>query len=393
MTVPADPLAIEPPDDTGSDTFARFRYQARVVLPYCLNMLLERGVLCVVPEHIEDVAIERASGWTFVQIKTRDPALGPWRIAALAGADGGLQSLWRSYGALNGLPATFELHVEGNVARGDAAEQLLTTDGIRTAELSQYVAERLGGDPAIVTTFLGQVVVRELPLRRSIRAENLHLLSDLAPGLTAGTLAAVHDGIVDQICAAMGCDVIGESWPRHVLDPTISDTDTRARVERKRLTQARLIVYRRLLLPVPQPAPLTRSDRPSEESAGQSPSEPTDLTRKLREAGASQDLIQQARHLRAAAVRHEFELFARTFDPRDPRLDDVQQRLLVEAIASSGIRRGQPNAAANVFNDVRTSLHANRGTIDPSGLFGQDPMLLLGELCELSDQCLTDWGA
>jgi len=390
VTDPASPIAIEPPDDSGSDTFARFRYQARVTFPYCLSMLLQRGVLCVIPEHIEDIAVEFSTDWILVQVKSRDPALGPWRITRLLETDGGLRGLWRSFQALQGRAVRLELHVEGHVARNDLAAELLSPNGSHGQALCQLVSERLGIPLADATAFLGQVTVREAPLRRSIRAENLNLIAEVAPGLTTSTAAAIHDGVVDRICEAMAREIIGDAWPRHVVDPNAAPNDVRTRVERKRLTPDLLEAYRRLLTPPPSPALLPRSDG---ESTMPRDADSTDLARKLREAGAPDDLVQRARHLRAAAVRHEFELFAKTLEANDRRLDDLQERLLTEAIASASVRRGQPNAAAQVFNDLRASVHANRATIDPNNLFGQDPMLLLGELCELSDQCRTDWGA
>src|SRR4051794_36699783 len=82
--------SIEPPDNTGADVFARYRYQALVAFPYCLAMLTGNDVQCVIPEHFEDVAVNRTTGWTLLQIKTRDAPIGPWRLSNVLAADGGL---------------------------------------------------------------------------------------------------------------------------------------------------------------------------------------------------------------------------------------------------------------------------------------------------------------
>lgn len=390
MTLPVDPTHIEPPDDTGSDTFARFRFQARATFPYCLNMLLQGFVRSVIPEHIEDIAVEYESDWIFMQVKTRDAPLGPWRLAHLLNQDGGLRSLWRSHEVLEGAPARLQLLLEGSVARNDPAEELLAPNENRSAELCRRVADRLSVQELQAAAFLARVTIREIALRRSIRAENLDLIAVTSPGLTTSTAAAIHDGIVDRVCDAMARDIIGDAWPKHVVDPRAAPNDVRARVNSKRITVAVLQTYQRLMTPPPRSAYLLRSGSYELAQPGR---DATDLTRKLSEAGATSDLIERAKHLRAAATRHEFELFAKTLEPRDRRLDDLHERLITEVVASTSLHRGQLNAAAHVFKDLLASVHANRASLDPNSLFAQDPMLLLGEICELSDQCRTDWGA
>src|ERR671919_692299 len=95
------PLSVTPPDDTGSDTFRRFRYQAEVAFPFCLDTALIGNVISVIPEHLEDLAIEFADGsWRIIQIKTRDPGQAPWTLATLLGGDGGaFRSLLRTHRA------------------------------------------------------------------------------------------------------------------------------------------------------------------------------------------------------------------------------------------------------------------------------------------------------
>ena len=84
-----------PPDDTGADTFRRFRYQAHVIFRFCLDCALVGNVTSVLPEYFEDVALELSSNsWRFAQIKTRNPDQGPWTLADLLKKKGGaLRSL------------------------------------------------------------------------------------------------------------------------------------------------------------------------------------------------------------------------------------------------------------------------------------------------------------
>ena len=111
------PLDITPPDDTGSDTFRRHRYQAEVAISFCVDCVLIGNVASVIPEHLEDLAIEFADGsWRIIQIKTRDPGQAPWTLAALLGSDGGaFKSLLRTHRALAGIGGRigYELRLEG----------------------------------------------------------------------------------------------------------------------------------------------------------------------------------------------------------------------------------------------------------------------------------------
>ncbi len=89
--MPAGVTSITPPDDSGSDAFSRYCYQAHVAFPYCLDCALDGGVLAVVPEHFEDIAIERADYWQLIQIKTaQNEDLGPWKLEPSP------RSKWRS---------------------------------------------------------------------------------------------------------------------------------------------------------------------------------------------------------------------------------------------------------------------------------------------------------
>src|ERR1035437_1260020 len=100
-----DPSQLVPSNDTGKSSFERFCYQAHIAFPYCLNCALGGDVVCVVAEHIEDLAVETNEGWRFLQIKTRDPEKGPWTLSDLTGKSGGLCSLLRAHRRLGALAA------------------------------------------------------------------------------------------------------------------------------------------------------------------------------------------------------------------------------------------------------------------------------------------------
>ena len=82
--------------DWGADTLDRFRYQAEVTLPYCLAVVTRnKGILAVLPEHLEDIALQTDQGWRFLQVKSRNPERGLWTATDLLVQKGGaLRSLY-----------------------------------------------------------------------------------------------------------------------------------------------------------------------------------------------------------------------------------------------------------------------------------------------------------
>lgn len=120
-----DPAHIVPSDDTGSDTFARYRYQAAFAFPFCLDCALGRSIDSVVFEHIEDLVLEQNERWRFIQIKTRDPGLGAWTLTDLLSDGGALRSLFRSYRLVGDVDCTFEAYLEGAARRRDGIEHLI----------------------------------------------------------------------------------------------------------------------------------------------------------------------------------------------------------------------------------------------------------------------------
>jgi hypothetical protein len=114
--------------------------------------------------------------------------------------------------------------------------------------------------------------------------------------------------------------------------------------------------------------------------------------RKLRFAGAPQALIEQAKNLRAYASRREVELRAR--DQRgtiDTELEDLDNRLLTAGAISLALHGSGTDPAPAVFADLMDRLVTQRESHDPRSLFHRDPMLLIGGVCQLSDECRYSW--
>src|SRR5205823_4553249 len=86
------------PAEIGTNTLQRFRYQAEVTLPYCVYCALGQDIVSVIPEYLEDIALEYPGYWRFIQVKSRDPERPLWRLQDLLVESGGaLRSLHRTH--------------------------------------------------------------------------------------------------------------------------------------------------------------------------------------------------------------------------------------------------------------------------------------------------------
>lgn len=103
-------------DPTGIDTFERYVWQAKLAIRSWLGVLAESGVLAVVCEHVEDLAIVETSGYRFAQLKTRDK--GSWSAARICESGHAIEKLVASYklaeeaGILS--QSRFEVWLEGH---------------------------------------------------------------------------------------------------------------------------------------------------------------------------------------------------------------------------------------------------------------------------------------
>src|SRR5665648_247370 len=137
-----------PPDDTGSDTYRRYRYQAQIAFPYVLACALGEGVSAVLLEHIEDIAVLEGSTWSLKQVKTRDAGRGPWKASDVRANGGGLDSLYRAYRSLRTLDSecVFQLLLEGATKNNDAIEAFCDGTAHENPDLVRKVHESLGRD-------------------------------------------------------------------------------------------------------------------------------------------------------------------------------------------------------------------------------------------------------
>lgn len=381
----SSPLSSVAPDDSGSDTFARYRYQAQVAIPLALTCAMrESPILSVILEHFEDIAVECSAGWRFIQVKTRDAGLRPWRLVDLCGASGGLNSLLRSFRSLQRNDATYELWLEGAIERRDAAEGLLDEAGRSSSGVLAAVGAMLGIEAGECAAFLAQLRVRPgLPSRQDIGPRVFRLLCTQAPRLPAQDVDLIQRQLTDLLCRAMAADLaLGEHWPHAVLDQ--GNPHMLARVEAKRVTSVHLGPLIAPLLREPQA--LLRRVLDVELPAA------TVLEEKLLAGGATEDIVRDAKNLRyLAALREATNASSALFDD-DSHLEDVRTRLQVRANAARAVAGGAQAPATQTWLTLIGLLGSQAAQLDANGLFSRDPDILLGEVCEMSDLCQVEWG-
>ena len=370
--------------DWGPDTLRRFRYQAEIAVPYCLAAASNVGsIAAVVPEHHEDIALDCGSSWRYLQVKSRDPDLGLWTLALLLKKRGALRSLYRTHRCVGGQNHTLELILEGAPKSTDLIMRLKS--GEDHSELVPRVAEALDISEIAAGTFLDRVVLNGAPPpRHSIAAQNRDLIHSQAPHLTWPEVEALHERLLGEIDRAMRADRIGPLWPRSIAHPSRRSSKIVARTIAKTLSQESLRSILEPSMGIPRPV-LRRLVEP-----GGGPVTP--LHRKLMIGGAGTTIIHQARNLQANARREHLTRAAQGKPVDSPMLDDLHQRIETHATARAGVHADLQKPAPRIWADLVELFDSRAASIDQGGILRRDPMLLLGEACDLSDRCVFGWG-
>jgi hypothetical protein len=383
-----DFLNTEPPDDTGTDTLQRYRYQAQLAVPFCLDCALGGAVHSVIMEHYEDIVVEYEDHWRFIQVKTRDSKYGPWRLTL---AMDGLGSLYRAHERVSGLNARYSLFLEGAVAHADDLNNLVPEKPTVTdANLINRVAKGLQDQGFTEAhenceAFLDLTSVQpNQPPREHITTHNASLLAAGNSNVSWDELKDIEQRITDEVLRAMSQERLEDLIPAYISNPDGLQEEPRRRVEDKRLTKERLTP---LLGSLAGGAfPLLR--RVVEPELGQ----PTNLERKLLAAGATRRIVDQAKNLRANASIRATEVAAADIFGGQDKVDDVHSRIEIRVTAIAAKHRQVASPAAVVWAEVMESIERVAEVVDPNWIYRRDPYLILGAACGLSDECLIDWG-
>jgi hypothetical protein len=382
----ADRLSeIVPPDDSGTDALRRYRYQAHVIFAFCLASYFQDNVQAVTPEYFEDVLVECLDTLRFVQVKTRDPERGVWKLRHLAADGGALNSILRTDRALgdfnDGRRIVYDIRLEGAHDRADAIHQLTPAGGPVDASTVETCARLLGCGMDEANRVVGRVAIHpSQPPRELIEDRNLADLGRAAPHLSAAQLKATYDGVIELIDAAMRADLLSDAWPRCALEPDSYDEAVREKISAKRLDRARL-------------APVMTVLDSGERSVFSTITDPdrlraTDLERKMTTSGAPDGLIAQAKQMRAQAARHIAEFRGSSLLGVDALLADLEFRLLSVARIAAATSGGSCSA---IWRDIESRLRTDGPNHDPRGILHREPLLLMGAICQYSDECKFPW--
>lgn len=381
-----DPLNIMPAIDAGSDSFARFRYQAEVTLPFCLRCALNDDIVSVIPEHLEDIAIETEDKWRFLQVKSRNPERDLWKLSDLIEPGGALHSLYRTYKSAQDINLSLELVLEGAVKPRNEIEYLRSDGDHKNLALISSVADGLSINGEEAGAFLAHVVLSRPPVARTnIRDSNLRLMHEQNPSLSHNVVVQVYEKLIAEIERAMRAEPIGIDWPRYVIHPDHAIPDLITKINAKRLTRSYLqqIVVNLTLPATTLLKRITESDSTSVSL----------LERKLAEGGATDAIIENARYLRSNAQIRLFDFQSRSLFPPDDLINDLNLRLQTYITSKNALHISSPNPAIMTWNSLLSEFSNNASSIDSNKVMNADPMLLLGQVCELSNACLVDWGA
>lgn len=375
-------LNTAPPDDTGTDTLRRYRYQGQLAVPFCLECATGGSIQSVIMEHYEDIVVEYIDHWRFIQVKTRDSRYGAWK---LRDAMDGLKSLYRTYQSTSHLNAKYSLFLEGAIAYNDTLNKLQPGNLSIDDDLCSQIMQRLGMVRTECEAFLKLTTVHPNQAPRDYsRNENVRLLAATNANVSQDELEAIETRLTNEILRAMSQERLDTIIPLYIRDPGGLQEEVRRRVEEKRLTPIRL----RPLLGSLVGGPFSLLRRIVDPELSQ----PTNLEKKLLAGGATQPIIEAAKSLRANAAIRETEMKASAlFDPKE-QWDDVHQRIQVLAISVAAMVDDRPNPARRIWGELEKSLKEQAREVDPNLLYKRDPFMLLGAACGLSDECHIDWG-
>lgn len=346
-------------------------------------------ILSVVPEYFEDLAIQRRDGWYFCQVKTRRQDLRPWRLANLLEDGGALHSLVRTYRALRGRLDSFRLAIilEGSVNSTDAINGLRSPLCPRNETVKKAMARKFDLTDPEFDDFLGRVVLCDnLPRQQEIVASNLRLLGKHSPSLSFADQEFIHNQVCGLLFEAMQGERLTDQWPTALLidaGAIVGAPSPRTSAAMaKRLDKSKLApMFAKVTQP---PRSLLRRIVDVETHY------PTVLEQKLLAGGADADLVRRAAQLRANATSHATAVGTLS---DSGKLEDLESRLeiLASAVVAKHASVEAPAKAAwsELVADV---LPAQAANLDHQSLFTQDPFLLLGYICEMSDQCRLAWG-
>ncbi|MGK7904151.1 MAG: dsDNA nuclease domain-containing protein [Hormoscilla sp.] len=377
-----NPLNQVPPDDTGTDTLERFRYQARLAVPFCLSCARREKIRSVILEHFEDIVVEYDDYWHFIQVKTRNADRGPWK---LTDAIDGLKSLYRAFTETSRLKARYSLFIEGAISARDDLNILTPPRREISDAIIQRISSKLSVKESECKTFIERVTIHpNQPPRAYIKSRNVHLMGQVSESTTVSEIETLEGKLTDEIMRAMSCDRLDQILYRYLSNADNFEYDIQSKINSKRLTANSIVNIIGSLVSGSYPLLLRVIDL-------NAPT-PTKLEKKLMAGGASDRIIEDAKGLRANASIREAEILSSGFFMEEEKIVDVQVR--IQTLANSVVEQFEDSnkPAKAIWRELRKEITDTVSSVDPNRIYKQDPYLLLGAACGLSDECRIDWG-
>jgi hypothetical protein len=159
-------------DPTGVTTFERYIWQAKLAIRAWLGVFAGSGILAIVCEHVEDLAIVEADRFRFAQLKTRDK--GSWSVTKICESGHAVERLVASYklAELAGIASrsTFEVWLEGPPSEQKATSDFFADPASASEEIKKKI-RAFGLTGAKLADFLGRLSVHcHQPARQTVDA-------------------------------------------------------------------------------------------------------------------------------------------------------------------------------------------------------------------------------
>lgn len=377
-----------PSDPTGSVTFERFRWQAKLAVRAWLGSLAGDGVLAVVCEHVEDLTVVESTAFRFAQLKTRDK--GSWTTAKVCESGHAVHRLAQSYLAAEAAGivdrSRFEVWLEGPPSEAKATRIFFDDPTQATADVKRKIRE-FGVRGRRLDDFLSKLTVHcHQPARPSVDAVIVRSIGAIWPALTMDQVEQLYETLLQAAESAQAASEpppsVRAAMTAAQVDP--ASPDVWGTIDAQALTAPKL---RALCPPLP-------ADSDQDLLARAATGEATVLELKLTRAGASHNTVQAALLARAdadvsaAGSRASGVMSDSAEQALDTRVLTAAQSIAALA-ALSGTTLVRP--AEHIFHTLMSNV-ADTSALDVAGLFGHDHRLVVGHLCSVSDQCRYAWG-
>lgn len=387
--------SLEPPEDAGSDTLSRYRYQAELAVRPCLAMLAGEAIERVICEWHEDYVVSTPNARTqLISVKHLEETQPRWTVRGLC-FEGGVAHLFKRWRAA-GQRVTCLLQTNSGMraASNEPADLKRCcaagdTEGLErwATILRPHIAESCNSHTLTileVRTFLGILRIEDaLPGRQDIEARNLQ---EYVPKALAGLNIpatrhrTMYHRLVDEVIRASS-GAGQEDVLATLADPTRLDADSllRGRVAAKTLDRQRLL---RALTPSGgQDTHLINLHAESRT--------PSKLQSKLTKGGFGPTAIRNARNLRMNWLLH-LHRWTIGLPDADAEFGNIRARVLdVAAAAENRTRVPGGLYGPAMMEEIRARFSDHSDPI--SGLSSVDGMLLFGCAFDLTEDCEIWW--